>query len=339
MASLILAVRYTSHSDAAGESLMQVTAGTFQGSRFGLRGNEELGGGTSAYFVLENTFSPDTGALGFGSRLFGRQAIAGVSGDFGSIQLGQDTTLGFDTLSAYDAVTPMNNNYQLQMPVILVGDRLDNSLKYKYQIGSLALGVQYAPGEVAGSNTTGSSAGANAILTIGAYTLAGMGEKMKDGNQVSASVLSIGLAYQGNTAKYAAGYVHRNTGANFNWVPTSSNVGIAGSDENLLNSNKASSRQDDLITLSMNYQLSIQWTAYSGYMVEKARNVATNSNGSRQTVYAIFDYALSKRTDIYLESDFNKSSGALITQPLFGNGIGNNQATMLGLSVGLRHKF
>lgn len=333
------AVRYISHSDAKGNALWQMTGGTFQGSRFGLRGNEDLGGGATAYFVLENGFTPDTGALSYGGRLFGRRAIVGLNGKLGVIQLGRDTTLGFDTLSIYDSVTPMNNNTQLQMPTILVGDRLDNSVKYNYQAGPVALALQYGAGESAGSISAGRSLGASVAYSFGAYSLAVVGQQMKDGNQVESKVLTVGASYQGNTGKYAIGFVRRTTGANFNWQPSGANVGIAGSSENILNSNAAGSRRDDLVTTSMSFTLTPQWVVYSGYMVDRAQYVLQNQNGTRQTVFSIVDYLLSKRTDIYLEADFNKSTGALVTQPLFGNGIGNNQSTMLGMSLGVRHKF
>jgi len=70
------------------------------GSRFGLRGTEDLGGGLRANFTLENGFNIDTGttaqsgsstatAPATGQRLFGRQAWVGVGGGFGEIRLGR----------------------------------------------------------------------------------------------------------------------------------------------------------------------------------------------------------------------------------------------------------
>jgi len=109
------AIRYTSHSNAKGENLWQVAGGTFQGSRLGLSGIENLGSGNSAFFVLENGFTPDNGVLGYSGRLFGRKAIVGLSSDTSTVQIGRDITLGFDTLQVYDSVTPMNNNTQLPL--------------------------------------------------------------------------------------------------------------------------------------------------------------------------------------------------------------------------------
>ena len=70
-----------------GGTLIQSGANT--GSRWGMRGTEDLGGGLSALFQIESGFAADTGASGQGGLLFGRQAFAGLSGGFGTITLGR----------------------------------------------------------------------------------------------------------------------------------------------------------------------------------------------------------------------------------------------------------
>lgn len=52
------------------------------GSRFGLRGSEDLGNGMKVSFVLESGFESDTGALDTKQRgrLFGRESNVTVSG-------------------------------------------------------------------------------------------------------------------------------------------------------------------------------------------------------------------------------------------------------------------
>jgi predicted porin len=63
--------------------------GVASGSRLGFRGKEDLGGGLSANFLLENGFNADTGSLGQGGLLFGRQMYVGLSGNFGAIKMGR----------------------------------------------------------------------------------------------------------------------------------------------------------------------------------------------------------------------------------------------------------
>lgn len=57
-------------------------------SWWGLRGNEDLGNGLTAYFKLESGFYPDTGATTSTTALFSREAYVGLRGNLGSLQLG-----------------------------------------------------------------------------------------------------------------------------------------------------------------------------------------------------------------------------------------------------------
>ncbi|MGH1552201.1 porin [Streptomyces sp. L7] len=59
-------IRYSTRENAAGNRNLQMTDGVLTGSRWGLRGTEDLGGGTKALFILESGFSPDTGSSQLG---------------------------------------------------------------------------------------------------------------------------------------------------------------------------------------------------------------------------------------------------------------------------------
>ena len=48
------------------------------GSRWGMKGSEDLGGGLSAVFTLESGVNLNSGAAGQGATLFGRQAYVGL---------------------------------------------------------------------------------------------------------------------------------------------------------------------------------------------------------------------------------------------------------------------
>ncbi len=63
----------------------QMGSGGLAGSRWGLKGSEDLGGGLNAIFLLESGFSADIGAGGGG---FGRQSYVGLSGGWGELKLG-----------------------------------------------------------------------------------------------------------------------------------------------------------------------------------------------------------------------------------------------------------
>ncbi len=67
-------------------------------SRIGFRGEEDLGGGLKANFTLEYYIEPDNGSgigagTATGTASTARQAFAGISGGFGSVNVGNQTTL------------------------------------------------------------------------------------------------------------------------------------------------------------------------------------------------------------------------------------------------------
>ncbi|HBZ57942.1 MAG TPA: porin [Sutterella sp.] len=64
-------------------------SGNSAGSRWGLKGSEDLGNGLKVGFVLESGFKSDTGAQKDDDRLFNRQAFLSVSGDFGTVYAGR----------------------------------------------------------------------------------------------------------------------------------------------------------------------------------------------------------------------------------------------------------
>lgn len=85
-------VNYTSNvqtSPGNGHNLYSLSSGILSGSRWGLRGVEDIGGGLKAIFVLENGFDVNNGRMGQGSLEFGRQAYVGLSTKFGSVTLGR----------------------------------------------------------------------------------------------------------------------------------------------------------------------------------------------------------------------------------------------------------
>ncbi len=68
--------------------------GVQSGSRWGLKGTEDLGEGLQAVFQLESGFNSSTGYSLQGDRLFGRHATIGLQGDsWGRLDLGRQTNI------------------------------------------------------------------------------------------------------------------------------------------------------------------------------------------------------------------------------------------------------
>ena len=88
---------------SSSQSRFGMNSGVQNGSRFGLRGVEDLGDGLQAVFVLENGFNANNGTRGQGDRLFGRQATIGLRhAEWGQLDLGRQTNIASKYFSAID---------------------------------------------------------------------------------------------------------------------------------------------------------------------------------------------------------------------------------------------
>jgi len=80
-----------------------MNSGNQSGSRWGLRGTEDLGGGTRAVFTLESGFTANDGRSAQGSRLFGRQATVGLANDaWGQLDFGRQTNIASKYFGSID---------------------------------------------------------------------------------------------------------------------------------------------------------------------------------------------------------------------------------------------
>jgi GBP family porin len=71
-----------------------IANGVQSGSRFGMRGFHDFGGGVESFFVLENGFNSGNGAAAQGGRMFGRQSTLSVRNNkIGQVDLGRQVNL------------------------------------------------------------------------------------------------------------------------------------------------------------------------------------------------------------------------------------------------------
>ena len=160
------------------------------GSRWGMKGSEDLGGGMSAIFDLQAGFTADDGLAGQSglvsnwitpgaapavSRIFGRQAYAGLKGGFGQITAGRqyapyDNAFGATDAQGYTSnsamgfafagATSLNAGGSVGIHADANGPgRVDNHLTYMTPaMGGFNAQISWAPGENAVA-ATGVSAG------------------------------------------------------------------------------------------------------------------------------------------------------------------------------------
>ena len=154
---------------AGGGSLTRmptVTAGVMP-SRLGFRGTETLGNGLKAVFTLEMGMALDTGAMQQSGRGFGRQAYVGLAGDWGSLTLGRQYTMGLYAKMGSDLMGPAVFGLG-SLNAYIHNQRLDNAVAYRGKFGNWELGAAYSAGR--DSLAPSNCAGENGSSSCDAYS-------------------------------------------------------------------------------------------------------------------------------------------------------------------------
>jgi len=141
-------------------NVTKLTSGVESGSRLGVRGTEDLGGGLAGKFVLETGIAADTGGFNQGGLAFGRQAYVGLAGNWGMVSLGRQYTPHY---LALDSIDPFSTGLAGNAAnLVSTVTRMDNTIKYSTPTWSGFIGeLAYGFGEVQGNNTANRQIGAS----------------------------------------------------------------------------------------------------------------------------------------------------------------------------------
>ncbi|UZG43833.1 porin [Caldimonas thermodepolymerans] len=129
------------------------------GSRLGVRGAEDLGGGLKAIFNVEHRFEADSGTLTNAAKFWHGRSIVGLAGDsWGQIHLGREYSPAFLYVSlladpwGYDTVAAhLNLSGAGNLPT-----RKDNTINYSSpDISGFRAHFQWSMDEVAGNDANG----------------------------------------------------------------------------------------------------------------------------------------------------------------------------------------
>ena len=77
------------------DTTVSLKSGFTAGSRWGIKGTEDLGNGYQVGFILEQGFNSDDGSEGAEGKQFNRESVLSVKGDFGSLAFGRTGALSF----------------------------------------------------------------------------------------------------------------------------------------------------------------------------------------------------------------------------------------------------
>lgn len=120
------------------QNTFQMKSGQYSGSRVTIKGSEDLGNGMKVGFILENGFDSDDGELGQNGRIFGREAIVYLEGDFGHISMGREGALssGVGSYNLVYGYAPWGTgwgSYTGNSGQFMIGDRdrFDNTITYR----------------------------------------------------------------------------------------------------------------------------------------------------------------------------------------------------------------
>ncbi|KVG66630.1 porin [Burkholderia pseudomultivorans] len=349
------------NNNAGGKHLYSMASGVMQGSRFGLRGTEDLGGGLKAIFTLENGFDVNSGKLGQGSLMFGRQAYVGLSSNFGTVTLGRqyDSVVDFvgpleagDQWGGYIAAHPgdldnFNNAY-----------RVNNAIKYTSPTyAGFSFGGLYSLGGIAGqfarNQVWSLGAGYNngpLVLGVGylnARTPGNAGGMFNNGSTASAAPVSSPVygAYANNANTYqviGAGGAYTFGAATIG--ATYSNTKFKGFSVGPYVNQTATFNNGEI---NFKYQLTPALILGAAYDYTQGSKIDGNSAAKYHQGSLGVDYFLSKRTDVYVIGVYQHASGNVldangdvVKATAAINGLsGSSTSNQVAARVGIRHKF
>ncbi|MFM0280760.1 porin [Paraburkholderia sediminicola] len=149
-------------STVNGHSVIKLGQNIWNGNRVGIRGQEDLGGGTRAIFTLESGFNLLSGTQQFANEEFSRQAFVGLTNaNYGTLTAGRQYTSYYALVGPYGPTTWMTGYFGAHAGDIDNLDviyRVNNSLVYTSPaFYGVTVSGTYSLGGVPGSLSQGSS--------------------------------------------------------------------------------------------------------------------------------------------------------------------------------------
>jgi predicted porin len=348
------------NNNSGGAKLYSLASGNQQGSRWGLRGSEDLGSGLTAIFILENGYSVTNGRLAQGGDEFGRQAYVGLgSRTYGTVTLGRQYDSVVDFTGRLVSATQWATGYGAHpgdLDNMDNNNRVNNAIKFRSaNYAGFAAGGLYSLGGVAGQFSRNQIWSVGAGYDRGPLTLGAGYLHIKDPNysffgnnstsSTTASNMTGSLVYSGYASAktqqvISAGAAYTLGAATLGATYSNTQFKDIGTETGLAAVGRGGSAKFHNAELNMKYQLTpalllgIAYDYTHGYGVNDATYHQINVGA---------DYFLSKRTDLYLVGLYQHASGTDSTgQPARANLNAlspSSTANQLAAIAGIRLKF
>lgn len=309
------------------------------GSRFGVKGNEDLGGGLKAVFQVETNVNATGGGTGsqgsntanangaFTGQL--RDTFIGLAGSFGTIKAGR---LGYANQWVYDSNLFVDQlGDAAQFTGLGLAGRGNGEVMYSTpNMSGFSADLTYLPGltTVNAASNTAATHGKNSYGMKLGYAAAGATAKLAYFNvkTVAATVetttkpLSLAAGYDFGQGLVTAQYVKAKVEA-------------------------AGVKSDDRKVWNIGGKFNINANSVVKAQYSKAREKIANANNGGKMFAVGYDYNFSKRTGMYVvyAKTKNDTAGALYTVNGWGHQAQNGAPAAgedpKGFGVGLTHNF
>jgi predicted porin len=346
-----------------GSSGFSLGSGIGMGSRFGIRGSEDLGGGMRAIFTLEHGLDISDGdtagaaSTGRGdtanNKFWNRQAFVGLSSGWGQVTAGRQYTPIFWALYPADFseyryynnwAAPTGASIATLLPQGPV--RLDNSISYKSPtFGGLTVYATYAFGENLGAGTSGPT-GTNTVGTGDVYGIAAgwqLGGLYIGGGYHN--IASKATADNGNTVVGGIPTVGQSVAAitaSYKWQSFGVSAGYTQVNlqqfQSVLNGGNNSTNKANVNTILMSAfaMVGTGKVIFNGYLTDthdfKSQFAGRPINGDGTFSFGLtYEYPLSKRTFMYVAGGMSDFSNLQVS--------GTDRLKPQNVALGFRHLF
>ncbi|MEX3933073.1 porin [Paraburkholderia phymatum] len=350
-------ITYTNNQH--GHSNWQETTGSVNGSRFGLRGAEDLGGGLKAIFTLENGFGINDGTLKQNSRLFGRQAFVGLASDqFGAVTLGRQYDSMVDYVGPLSLTGTQYGGTQFAHPFdndnLNNSFRINNSVKYtSANYAGFKFGALYGFSNQADGFANNRAYSAGASYSFAGFNFAAAYLQLNSNGSLASNTAAFnsGGAVTGDNTFFAQRQQTWGAGLNYTFGPAT--AGLVYSQTNLsglsgigagasgqtggVGGFGGSSAHFQNFEANARYALTPAISIAGSYTYTRASLAGTRPHWNQFNLQTA--YALSKRTDVYLQGEYQQvNENAIVNADINGLAAsGNNK--QVAVTAGLRHRF
>ena len=313
---------YKKVKNADGSFTQDTNSGSGGYSRYGIKGQEDLGNGLSATFQLEGAFEGDTGAITAGKTMFDRESNVGIKGNFGHIRLGR-------SISALEQATAFANTGR-RFADIAVYKKLGSGTSVETR-HSNALFYNY-------SHSSGFSFGAD-VTTKGGYK-----NDLTEGVSGTKAGYGVFAKYKGGGFEVGAGYQDDGVqkadtmrrqwavAATYTYKPVTFGLSYSAGKDDVVNS--ATEAKLRHISAFVSGKLTKDDTLMAFYRhvkFERTTAAGVQTADEKTQRYGVeYVHALSKRTSIYADIVHQKSKD---------RGVNVDKNTFTGYNLAIRHNF